>query len=187
MAIDPSTGLPANYTLPQQTTPSNYMLPQAEEARRKMAMELMYGKGQTQQPEMKHWTQLLGNLGNSALGNQMFNKTNDLGRKSDVHDSSTVEGGLWGQQRPPTLGVGGPTPFQASGPMPGQIGPQSVGGAPPNMPPQQMGGMPPLGAPPPGMTPGDIPGMPPGGQNLPNEGGMFGGLGWGPGAKLYGY
>lgn len=172
MAMDPSTGLPANYTMPQSTTPANYMLPEAEQARRKMAMELMYGKGQTQQPEMKHWTQLLGNIGNSYAGNKMFNQANELGRKSDVHDTSTFEGGLWGQPKPPVLGVGGATPFQASGPIPGQAGPitsppsgQSTG-MPPTQTPQGMGG--PLSMPPPQMT-GMQPRLP---MQFPGAGGL---------------
>lgn len=156
MAMDPTTGLPANYTTPQSTTPTNYMLPEAEQARRKMAMELMYGKGQTQQPEMKHWTQLLGNIGNSYLGNKMFNQANQQGRASDVHDTSTFEGGLWGKQKPPIPGVGGPAPFQASGPMP-----FSGGTPPPGTPPMPPPGGPPGVPPPPQMSPSVPPrGMP---------------------------
>lgn len=180
MAIDPATAQASGMT-PQDI--QNYMTRKAMDDRMHMANELMYGKGQTQQPEMKHWTQLLGNLGNRYTGNKMWDQARQQGRASSLDDANTYKDATWPGAKPPVPGLGGP--MQASGPIPQQIGPQTPGPtpgmAPPSgAPPQQMGGMPALGAPPPGMTPGDTPGAPPGGQNLPNEGGIFGGLGWKP-------
>ncbi len=161
MAIDPN----------QPLAPQDYSTLAAEKARRDMAMALMKGStAEPQRPLTSPW-QIGGNAAQMGLGASQFNKANEGGRASNLFDASTFKNNLFGAETPPVPGVGGHSPFQASGPMPTQaqpgVGnglafqpppPGGMGGPPP-------GGPPPMGGPPPGGMPGmgGPPPMPPGG------------------------
>lgn len=159
-----------------QTLPSGqYMLPQAEDYRRKMAFELMYGKGQEPKDNMTHWSQLLGNVANRGAGNAMFNNANEFGRKSDLHDSSQFEKGM----RPPISGMGGAAPFQASGPASGGPGGLPFNGGSPGMPPAPQTPPPGSVSPMPQPRPPGMQGMTPGqGMQFPGIGGLPEPGGW---------
>lgn len=173
--LDPMLG---NGGQNQQMTPE-YATAPAEKARREMAMALMNRSATKELP--KHWAQVFGNVANDALGAHQFNKANEVGRRSDLKDSGTFIDQMWGANGQ------GAVPFAPKAPMsdggPGM--PPGVGGVSPGLP-AQAGWQDPTMRPPQGMPPQQgvpfTPGseMPPGGPELPNEGGMFGGLGWRP-------
>lgn len=159
----------------QPLSPEDYATQAAEKSRREMAMALMNGPVQNRQPT--HPLQAFGNIANTALGTHQMNKANEMGRASDLHDASTFRDNIWGSQRPPVPGVGGPPmPFQAGGQIPGQPGVPPP--SPQPSPPMPMAGGPLPGSPP---SPPDMPGQM-SGQGVPFLGaGGFppgGGTGW---------
>lgn len=174
-----------------QRAQEEYASQAATKARREMAMALQNRSATKELP--KHWAQVFGNVANDALGAYEFNKANEVGRNSVKKDSGTFIDQMFGAGGPavpfappapgvnynPNVGRGNPMPPTGPGMAPGMGGvspglPTQAGWQDPTMRPPQ--GMPPQQGVP--FTPGSE--MPPGSPELPNEGGMFGGLGWRP-------
>lgn len=184
--------------MPEFSTSPTYLYPDAAKQRRDMAQALMHGSGQEQDP--KHWSQLFGNIGNRVVGNEMWNRTNNMQRGNATGDASKF---VSGATPPPQPGrsAPGPMPFQGGSGMPpmGGMPPQGAppmkptppvpfpgaGGLPPSQGwpgaqeiPHPMGGMPFQAS---GPIPPQMGEMPSGGSAPPgmpsNEGGIFGGMG----------